>query len=318
MKKVVVKKVFGLGFCVVMLCAAPAFAEGTGEQTANVARDLQEIPDAKVGAYIAKSNALVELLNESIPAVESWQLYRSWVNLETGPVENDDNIAGLRPVGFAGDAIEKARQSATAQPAIPPLDAATKELAETLDRLVPIMNEAAAYYRRKDYLTDHMKGGKELHAKLVPAAKAFLAARANASQVLNQVKSSLDRRQLASIEKAEGKSLRWHKTNTMMLAKKAIDQTPRDPHNPGDLKAFDQTLGEFGDAVRAYDSAVQKAGQPNAVSDRPSRILGSLREIRAMLDKDRVDEDDYDRQINAIVHMYNTVIDLSNRFGDRF
>jgi len=43
---------------------------------------------------------------------------------------------------------------------------------------VPILNGAAAYYARKDYTDDNMAGGKALHAKIIPAMNAFLAARA--------------------------------------------------------------------------------------------------------------------------------------------
>ena len=64
---------------------------------------------------------------------------------------------------------------------------------------------------------------------MVPAVTAFLAARATTDALQEQFKDMLDREQLAQIEKAEGRSVRWQVRNTMTLAKKAVDLMPSNP-----------------------------------------------------------------------------------------
>lgn len=262
----------------------------------------------KINAYVGCINRLSER------SYASRQRYFEWVG-KGGPTGKERIIYGLYSVGSSSkDAIEKARKSAAAEPAIPALDGATKELAAAFEALVPILNEAEAYYDRKDYLSDGMKGGKELHAKLVPAASAFLSARMKAEQLQEQFKDLLDRQQLARIEKAEGKSVRWHTRNTMMLAKKAVDLMPRDPRKPGDLKAFDAALTEFGEAVRTFDTAVRESGKSGSVDSYPRDILGKLREMRANLGKGRVDPMTFSMDIDGVITRYNMMITMSNAF----
>lgn len=313
-------KLFGLtasAICVLMLYAAPAAAQQQQpEPSARVAElGLREIPDAQIDAYIAKSNAVVGLLNSSMRGNESWRRYLSWVDLKKGPTGKERIIYGLYSIGgSAKDAIDKARQSATAEPPIPALDGATKDLANAYEALLPILNEAEAYYDRKDYLSDGMKGGKELHAKLVPAASTFLLARIKVEQLQEQFKELVDRQQLAKIERAEGKSVRWHTRNTMMLAKKVVDLMPRDPRKPGDLKAFDIALAEFGDAVRTFDTAVRESGKSGAIDSYPRDILGKLREMRANLGKGRVDGMTFSMDYDGVITRYNMMITMSNAF----
>jgi hypothetical protein len=303
--------------CVLMLYAAPAAAQQPQPELAARSADLglKDIPDTKIDAYVAKSNAVVGLLNASVRGSESWRRYLSWVDVKKGPTGKERIIYGLYSVGSsAKDAIEKARQAATAEPAIPALDGATRELAAAFEALVPILNEAEAYYDRKDYMSDGMKGGRDLHARLVPAATTFLAARARTEQLQEQFKELLDRQQLARIEKAEGKSVRWHTRNTMMLAKKAVDLMPRDPRKPGDMKAFDAALTEFGDAVRTFDTAVRESGKSGSIDSYPRDILGKLREMRANLGKGRVDGMTFSMDVDGVITRYNMMITMSNAF----
>ena len=247
-----------------LLIGTPADAQQARPAAApQVELGLQDIPEAKIDEYVNKSNAVVELLNTSLRASESWRRYLSWVDVKRGPTGKERIIYGLYSVSdsTAKDAIEKARLGAGGEPAIPALDGATKELASAFETLFPIMNEAEAYYERKDYLYDKMAGGKELHGKLVPAALAYLAAREKTESVQEQFKELIDRQQLARIEKTEGKSVRWHARYTSMMAKKAVDLLPRDPRKPGDMKAFDAALASFGDAVKDFDAAARAAGK---------------------------------------------------------
>lgn len=223
---------------------------------------VQTIASTELVLAISKSGGVVGLLNASLRAKELLDRYASWVDARHGPTGKEHLIQGLYAVGnSAKDAIELGRAAAASAPAIAPLDDATRRLAATFEALIPILNEANDYYERKDYLSDHMAGGKALHARLMPAATAFLAARAAAEALQGQFNDLIDRQELAAIEKKEGKSLRWHGRNTMMLASKAVDLMPTSPKHGADLKAFDAALAAFGDAVRDFDDALRTSGK---------------------------------------------------------
>lgn len=276
---------------------------------------LSDIPDKDTDKYIAKSNGVVGLLNTSMRGTESWKRYTSWVDVKRGPTGKERIIYGLYSIGSsAKDAIEKARKSAEAEPAIPALDGATKELAATFEALLPILNEAEAYYDRKDYLSDGMAGGKALHAKLFPAAMAFLAARARTNALQDQFKDVIDRQQLAKIEKTEGKSVRWHVRNTMMLAKKTVDLMPDSPKRGTDLKPFDTALAAYGEAVRDFDNAVRESGKSTSIDSYPRDILGKLREMRDNIAKGRADGMTFSFDYNAVIQRYNMMVTMSNAF----
>jgi len=277
---------------------------------------LADIPADALDSYIVKSNAVVGLLNTSLRADESWSRYLSWANVKTGPTGRERIIYGLYSVSDsqAKDAIAKARKSADGEPAIPSLDGATKELADAFEVLVPILNEAEAYYDRKDYLADNMAGGKALHAKMVPAALAFLAARKKTEALQTQFKDLLDVAQLDRIEKAEGRSVRWHARHTMALAKKAIDLMPTSPRGGNDMKAFDAALAAYGEAVRDFDKVVRESGKSTAIDSHPREILGKLREMRDAIGRGRMDGMRFSFDYSAVISSYNMMVSMSNSF----
>lgn len=276
---------------------------------------LHEIADADLDRYIAKSNGVVGLLNASLRGKDSWARYLSWVDVKRGPTGKERIIYGLYSVGSSAKRdIETARKTAGDKPAIPALDEATKQLASTFEALIPILNEAEAYYDRKDYLADNMAGGKALHDKLVPAAMAFLAARATTEALQNQLKDTLDRAELAKIEKAEGKSVRWHVRNTMVLAKRAVELMPSSPKGGADLPQFDATLAAFGSAVRDFDTAIRESGKSTSIDSYPRDILGKLREMRDSIAKGRADNMSYSMDYNSVIQQYNMMVTMSNAF----
>jgi hypothetical protein len=301
-----------LAVAVVLNCAT---AMAQQQQSPLPDLGLHEIADSDMDRYVAKSNGVVGLLNASLRGKESWKRYLSWVDVKRGPTGKERIIYGLYSVGSsAKDAIEKARKAAGDKPAIPALDDATRQLASAFEALIPILNEAEAYYDRKDYLSDNMAGGKALHEKMVPAVTAFLAARATTDALQEQFKDMLDREQLAKIEKAEGRSVRWQVRNTMTLAKKAVDLMPSNPKGGADLQQFDAALATFGNAVRDFDTAVRESGKSTSIDSYPRDILGKLREMRDNIGKGRADNMTYSMDYNGVIQRYNMMVTLSNAF----
>lgn len=282
---------------------------------ASVSIGLQDIPESELDLYIKKSNTVVELLNTSLRAEESWNRYLSWADLKRGPTGSERIIYGLYSIGgSAKDSIAKARVATADAPGLPPLDAAVTDLATAFEALIPLLNEASDYYDRKDYLSDKMAGGKALHAKLVPAAVAFLAARGRAEMLQQQFKSVIDRAELARIEKAEGRSAHWQARRAMIFAKSAVDLMPRDPRRPGDLKSFDDAIASFADVVKDFDTATRESGKSGAIDSYPRDILGSLRDLRQKVGSGRADPTFYSMDYNGVINRYNMMVTMANAF----
>jgi len=272
-----------------------------------------EVQEADLDKWITKNNAYVKLLNESLRARDSWDRYLSWVNLERGPTGKERIIYGLYSVGAssAKESIAAARKAADSAPSAPALDAAAKELAATFETVFPIMNEANDYYDRKDYMSDNASGAKRLHGQLVPAARAFMAARDKMENLQEELKDKLDGLELARIEKTEGKQYRWHMKRTMTLAKKAVDLMPKDPRHPGDMKDFDSAIMRLADAAREFDAYVRNSGKSGAFDHYPRDIVGRLREIKEKIAKRQADPTFYSMDYNGVVSSYNMMIDMA-------
>jgi hypothetical protein len=260
--------------------------------------------------WIAKSNAYVELLNRSLRAIDSFRRYESWVDMKTGPTGKERYIHGLYSVdpGLAKSAIEKARAAADRPPAIPPLDAAARDYATAFETLVPILNDADAYYERQDYKDDQMAGGKAFHAKIVPAMNAFSAARARLEAGYEVLSAALDKQQLALIEKTEGKSERWQMHNLSIVAKAAIDAVPQD-QGPDTMTTFSAAIAAYAEAVRNFDDFNKTAGKPDQTN--PRTFLAGLRELRDKIDKKTAAESDF----KNIVIDYNGVVEMINNYN---
>jgi hypothetical protein len=255
--------------------------------------------------WIAKSNAYVDLLNDSLRAIDAIRRYQSWVDMKTGPTGKERYIYGLNSVDPEKKAIEKARAAADQPPAIPSLDAAARDYATAFETLVPIINDAYAYYERQDYKDDQMAGGKAFHAKLVPAMNAFLAARDRLEDGQEVLSAALDKQQLALIEKTEGKSERWHLRNLSIAAKAAIDAVPHD-QNPEAMAAFSAAITVYAEAVRNYDDFNKTAGEHD--QSNPRTLLADFRELRDKIGKKTTTESDF----KNIVSEYNSVVDMIN------
>ena len=62
---------------------------------------LTAIPEVELNGYIAKSNAVVGLLNTAQRAQDSINRYASWVNVKTGPTGKERIIYGLYSIGVS-------------------------------------------------------------------------------------------------------------------------------------------------------------------------------------------------------------------------
>jgi tetratricopeptide (TPR) repeat protein len=268
-----------LGLVAALAVAAPAWAQD------------RAAPDPALQAAIAKSNAYTELLNRTLRAVDSWNRYRSWVDMRRGPTGRERYITyGLYSLYDVRGEIEKAGQAVVQEPAMPDLDDAIRRYIQSYSALAPLITRANVYYERKDYQDDGAALGRELHREMVPAAEAFLKDRAEVEQHMRAMRADLDVRELADIERREGRSARWNVRNVMIAARAVMDLMPSDARPVVDLAAFDAAIGRYAAALRELDKLKETDPSGASIIDgQAGSWLGSLREYRQKLGRARGD-----------------------------
>lgn len=292
----------GALLAVVASVGAPAFAQD------------RPAPNAELQAAIAKSNAYTALLNRTLRAVESWDRYRSWVNMQRGPTGRERYIVyGLYSLYDVRGEIEKAEQAVTQEPAMSELDDAIRRYIQSYRTLAPLITRANVYYERKDYQDDGAALGRELHRDMVPAAEAFLKDRADVERAMRVFRSDLNQRELADIERREGRSARWNVRNVMIAARGVMDLMPTNERPMVDMAAFDEAIQRYAAALRELDKL--KETDPDGASILDSQAgswLGQLREYRQKLARARGDA----RRAGGhertwIVNNYNMMVSMS-------
>lgn len=291
------------------LVVASAHAQDRNPATARPAPE-----DADLQASIAKSNAYTALMNRTLRAVQSWERYRSWVDMRRGPTGRERYISyGLYSLYDVRSEIEKASQAVTQEPALPDLDDVMRRYIQSYQTLAPLITRAERYYERKDYRDDNMAEGQALHRQMVPAAEAFLKDRAELEQHMRAFRADLDGRELVAIERREGKSARWQVRNIMIQARAVMDVMPSNDRPVVDLPAFDAAVARYAAAIRELDKF--KETDPRGVSmidSQASSWLGKLRDFREKLGRSRGDvRRGAANDANWIVNQYNMMVSMA-------
>lgn len=269
---------------------APLSASAQVQQAPGGEQKAAPGQENELQALIGKTNAYVGLMNRTLRAIDSWNRYKSWVNVKTGPTGKERIIYGLYSLYDVRGEIEKANLAISSEPKLPALDASAKRYIDAYSNLAPIITQADGYYERKDYMSDKMAEGKELHAKMVPAAETFLVARREFEGEMAGIKRDLDRRELAAIEAREGKRARWQVRNVMIAMRPVVDLLPSGSSPMVDLPAFDKALDAYAAAVKEMDA--YSAANPNSFhvfESQPRSWLGKLREFREKIGRAKGD-----------------------------
>lgn len=285
------------------------------------AQDASKPAGDDLAVSIAKSNAYIGLMNRTLRAVQSWNRYTSWVDLKTGPTGRERYIDyGLYSLYDVRDEIAKARAASEKPPMVPELDATMGRYIAAYEVLAPLLTSANGYYERKDYKADKVAEGKALHIKLVPAARTFLAERAELENQMRGFKSDIDRRALAGIEAKEGRSARWHVKNVMVEAQRMIDLLPTNDTPIVNIKTFDAALAGFAAAVKEMDHFSEAyPGKFSVFESQPRSLLGKLRDFRDKVARAKGDaRRGGGSDMTWIVNEYNMMVSTSDsalRFG---
>ena len=97
---------------------------------------------------------------------ESYERYRSWVDMETGPTGKERHIYGLYKLYNLQPVLDRYNQAKAKAPRLPELERAGTAYVQALHSLALLAQEAMDYYDQKDYLDDEMALGKAIHSGL--------------------------------------------------------------------------------------------------------------------------------------------------------
>lgn len=235
---------------------------------------------ADLDQTLQKANLYLEVAKYTERAAESFERYREWVNLETGPTGQEEYISyGLYDVPDPASFREQVAQAAAIEPAAPELDAVMARYLAAYEAVAPHLNRAAAYYDSQSYTADKLAEGKALHEKIVPLSQAFLAERVTMLAALTPFVRDVQAQWLASIEAAEGRSERWQVANVMYWADRIFDVFPKPrpvPMSPQSMDAMMQSLGPDSSGAE-FDQLIAGVEKPKGLTIDMARLDAEMK-----------------------------------------
>jgi hypothetical protein len=294
-----------------MQAAAQAAQQGQQMQQPGMQQQVVD-PDAalfeKLGGYIDCYNA------SASTARDSYNRYLDWVNKKKGPNCKETYISyGLFEIGASAvQTCNAAVQKGAATP--PPIaaDAAAAQVATVLSQLQPINDKAEAYYEAEDYKDDNCALAKSSHAQLISLFDQFLVAVDSMKLAVDQVKDEADLRQLALLERTEGRKFSYHVKKTMIYAKKLVDIYP-EGQNPKKVKkeaylplfaAFEPVYKEFETYAAANKAEIDNIMWGSNFVDSSKELYTHAKFLRR----------DYDAGKKLKVNKFNEFIQKYNNF----
>lgn len=191
-----------------------------------IALAFTALPSFAQESNTEKLNAYIECYNAANSrAIQTIERYQSWVkDMEKGPTGKEKHVYGL--YGLHEHAIAKCKEivppAITLQPVEENLDKAAQDYLDKLLDLNEKVSEAYKYYDRQNYKDDSFAKGKEMHAPLSAAMKAFLAAEETFSSALDEKNEGALKAQLAEMEAAGQKDLEYWTLSTVIHAREII------------------------------------------------------------------------------------------------
>lgn len=277
----------------------------------------QQADGAELEAISTKMNAYVDLMNRTLRASESIERYESWVDMEKGPV-NKNRAFGVYELYDVTELIAEALAAIDQEPKLDGLDSSVKSYVEAYSQLAPIIDEANSYYESKDYLDDNLARGREIHTRLVPAAKAYLSAREALEAAFQAQRSKVAVMELAAIEKAEGRKSHWHRANLMLAARRIVDHIPDDGKPVIDMASFEESVTAYADAYKEFDT--YKKANPQALRSMQGALqsfLAASRELREAIKPAKGDlRKAGGQELQKVINAYNALVGSANNAAD--
>ena len=215
----------GLARRSLLFAAALALAGCQGSSSTSSPAESAGAGAAAEQQLTTKLNIYVACLNHVNPAVRySRERYLGWAARDKGPVLGSAGqgvIEVSRETTYGYECFKRDGGLASALQSAPKLveiDAAGAAYQKAIDGVMEVTKKAAAYYEHGDYKDDQLAQGKALHKPLLDGFDGFDAASHQLSAALDKLQDELAVKDLATLEKTEGKKARWHQRSLMRAA----------------------------------------------------------------------------------------------------
>jgi hypothetical protein len=252
-------------------------------------------------------------LNAARAVQKSYDRYAAWVDVKTGPTGKERSIDGLPDIAGALQEIADAGTNGPGMwPPLPGADGAAQKLAQATTALAPPVKSASDYYAQRQYKSDAAKRGQELHGQMLPLFGQFFSCELAMRRELGALLEDVERRNLARIEKEQGKNYEWHLRSFLFAAKTVADLLPnhvdaamiesaRFKQRFANLQATYTAFTQYG---LEHPAEVQKIVLSTSLDD----FFAATRMLRGILDAPKPDRQVYLTKVNDLAAKYDALI----------
>lgn len=281
--------------------------------TAGRAQTIADLPDDKFKSLVDKTTLYTRALDAARTVQKSYDRYAAWVDMKTGPTGKEKTIDGLPDIAGALQQIADAGANGPGMwPPLPAVDAMAQKLAQATSALAPLVKSASDYYAQRQFKSDGAKRGQELHGQLVPMFQQFFGCELALRRDLGAVLEDVERRNLARIEKEQGKNYEWHLRSFLFAAKTVADLLPN--HVDATMIEGARYKTRFANLQAAYTAftqyclqhpaEVQKAVLATSLDD----FFAATRILRGVLEAPKPDRQVYIAKVNDLAAKYDALL----------
>jgi hypothetical protein len=281
--------------------------------TAARSQAIADLPDDKFKSLVDKTALYTKALSAARAVQKSYDRYAAWVDIKTGPTGKEKSIDGVPDIGAALQEIADAGATGPGLwPPLPALDGTAQKLAQVTAALAPVVKSASDYYAQHQYKSDGAKRGQELHSQMLPMFEQFFGCELAMRRELGAVLEDVERRNLARIEKEQGKNYEWHLRSFLFAAKTVADLLPN--HVDAAMIESARFKQRFANLQAAYTAFTQYClehpaeVQKMVLSKSLEDFFGATRMLRGILEAPKPDRQVYLAKVNDLAAKYDVLL----------
>jgi hypothetical protein len=286
------------------------------------AQSIADLPDDKFKSLVEKTVLYTKALAAARTVQKSYDRYAAWVDLKAGPTGKEKAIEGIADIAAALQEIADAGANGPGMwPPLPGVDGMAQKLAQTTASLAPVVKSASEYYAQKKYKADAAKHGQELHAQMLPMFEQFFVSEMGMRRELSVVLEDVERRNLARIEKEQGKNYEWHLRNFLFAAKTLADLLPN--HVDAAMIESARYRTRFSNLQAAYTEFTQYCLQHPAevqkivVTKSLDDFIAATRILRGILEAPKPDRQVYMAKVTDLSSKYDALLQSTTTTASR-
>lgn len=282
--------------------------------TAGRAQAIADLPDDKFKSLVEKTALYTKALQSARAVQKSYDRYAAWVDIKTGPTGKEKSIdSGLPDIAGALQEISDAGAKGPGLwPPLPGVDGMVEKLAKATVALAPLVKSASDYYAQHQYKSDGAKRGQELHGQMLPMFEHFFSCELAMRRELGAVLEDVERRNLARIEKEQGKNYEWNLRNFLFAAATVADLLPN--HVDAAMIESARYKQRFANLQAAYTAFTQYCqehpaeAQKTVLSTSLEDFFSATRMLRGILEAPKPDRQVYLAKVNDLAAKYDALV----------